>query len=463
MIQEERIRRLGGRTAPRGDYVLYWMQASQREDTNHALEFAVERANDLGLPVLAYFGLTPRYPDANLRHYAFLLEGLAEVRTALAGRGIGLIVGAGSPDEGAIRLARRAALLVTDRGYVRIERAWRARVAEKAACPVFEVETNAVVPVETASPKEEYMAATLRPKIKRLLPRFLVPLSRRPVRRKRVEWDIASVSLPPGGLVPPRFPADRSVKPTQAYRGGTTRAREWLDRFIAEDLAGYDHDRSDPRRDRGSRLSPYLHFGQISPLAVALAARKVRGAGTEAFLEELIVRRELSLNFVFYNPRYDDYSCLPDWCRKTLAEHAADKREATYSLEALESGRTHDPYWNAAQREMVCQGRMHNVLRMYWGKRLIEWHRRPGEAFRRALYLNNKYELDGRDPNAFAGVAWCFGKHDRPWPEQPAFGKVRSMKASGLDRKYDMAQYVRRVDQACAALRTRQAEIPGRR
>ncbi len=462
MIPKERIQRLGGGASSRGDYVLYWMQASQREDTNHALEFAVERANDLNLPVLAYFGLTPRYPEANLRHYAFMLEGLAEVRNDLAGRGVGLVIRAGSPDEGAVRLSRRAALLVTDRGYVRVERAWRARVAEKAACPVFQVETNAIVPVEAASPKEEYMAATLRPKVRRLLPKFLVPLGRRTLRRKRVEWDIASITLPPGG-VPPRFAVDRSVKPTTAYKGGTSPAKEWLERFIAEDLARYDRERSDPGRDRGSRLSPYLHFGQISPLAVALAARKVRGPGTEAFLEELIVRRELSLNFVFYNARYDDYACLPDWCRRTLAEHSGDKREGAYSLEALESGRTHDPYWNAAQLEMACLGRMHNVLRMYWGKKLLEWHRRPREAFRRALYLNNKYELDGRDPNAFAGVAWCFGKHDRPWPEQPAFGKVRSMKAAGLDRKYDMARYVRRVDQACAALRTRPPEIPERR
>jgi deoxyribodipyrimidine photo-lyase len=463
MIQEERIRRLGGGTSRRGDYVLYWMQASQREDTNHALEFAVERANDLNLPVLVYFGLTPDYPEANLRHYVFMLEGLAEVRKALAERGIGMVVRSGPPDAGAVRLSRRAALLVTDRGYVRVERAWRARVAERASCPVFQVETNAVVPVETASSKEEYMAATLRPKIRRLLPKFLVPLKRRAVRRKRANWDIPTISLPEPGHVPARFPRDRSVEPTRAYAGGTSRAREWLDRFVADDLARYHKERNDVGRDRGSRLSPYLHFGQVSPLAVALAAGAVRGPGTAAFLEQLIVRRELSLNFVFYNAGYDDFSCLPDWCRRTLAEHARDKREASYPLEALEAGRTHDPYWNAAQKEMVCLGRMHNVLRMYWGKKLLEWHRRPREAFRRALHLNNKYELDGRGPNAFAGVAWCFGKHDRPWPERPAFGKVRSMTAAGLDRKYDMARYVRRVDQACAALEIRRPKNPERR
>jgi deoxyribodipyrimidine photo-lyase len=451
MIHKERVKHLGGGAASRGDYVLYWMQASQREDTNHALEYAVDEANTRRLPVLVYFGLTAHYPEANLRHYAFMLEGLAEVQRSLEERGMGMVIRAESPEEGAIRMSRRAALLVTDRGYVRQERIWRRRAAEGAACPVIQVETNTIVPVEDASPKEEYSAATFRPKIRRLLPKYLLPLRRRDVARKFLDWGFESIALKEGGLLPPDLPIDRSVEPSPVYRGGISRGQELLKLFIQRKLERYAESRSDPGLDLGSHMSPYFHFGQVSPLAVALAIRASRLPGTGVFLEELIVRRELSMNFVFYNPHYDTYACLPEWCRRSLAEHARDAREASYTLEELKSGRTHDPYWNAAQKEMACLGRMHNTLRMYWGKKLLEWHRRPEEAFRLALRLNNAFELDGRDPNGFAGVAWCFGKHDRPWPEQPAFGKVRSMKASGLERKYDMARYLRRVDQACAA------------
>ena len=453
MIHQERIKPLGGGTSSKGDYVLYWMQASQREADNHALEYAVEQANARGLPVLAYFGLTPDYPEANLRHYAFMLEGLAETKRALEERGISLVVRAESPDTGAAALSRRAALLVADRGYVRLERQWRTRVAARSACPVHEVETNAVVPVEAASSKEEYSAATLRPKIRRLLRTYFAPLRRRPLGKKRLKWDFESLDLSDPSRTLSRLRIDRSVGPTTAYRGGASAARRWLDRFVSSDLKRYHESRSDPGHDLGSRLSPYLHFGQISPAAVLRAAARAGGRGMEKFLEELIVRRELSLNFVFYNERYDSYSGLPDWCRRTLEAHRRDRREAAYSPAELEAARTHDPYWNAAQREMTCLGRMHNTLRMYWGKRLLQWTARPEDAFRLALRLNNKYELDGRDPNSFASVAWCFGKHDRPWPERPVFGMVRSMTASGLERKYDMLGYTRRVEQACAAAR----------
>jgi deoxyribodipyrimidine photo-lyase len=196
-------------------------------------------------------------------------------------------------------------------------------------------------------------------------------------------------------------------------------------------------------------MSPYLHFGQISPLYIALQIRKARGinkANKEAYLEELIVRRELSMNYCYYNPEYDSYSGLPDWAKKTLKAHRGDKREYVYSIEDLEDAQTHDPYWNAAQREMVLTGKMHNYMRMYWGKKLIEWSATPEQAFKCALYLNNRYELDGRDPNSFTGVAWCFGKHDRPWSERPIFGSVRYMNAAGLERKFDMEAYIRKIE-----------------
>ncbi len=195
-------------------------------------------------------------------------------------------------------------------------------------------------------------------------------------------------------------------------------------------------------------MSPYLHFGQISPLYVALqvtGARGIKATNQDAYLEELAVRRELSMNYCLYNPHYDSYEGLPEWAKKTLKAHRKDKREYTYTLKELEEARTHDPYWNAAQKEMVLTGKMHNYMRMYWGKKILEWSVTPEEAFRSAIQLNNKYELDGRDPNSFVGVAWCFGKHDRPWTERPIFGTVRYMNAAGLERKFDMAAYIRKI------------------
>jgi deoxyribodipyrimidine photo-lyase len=222
-----------------------------------------------------------------------------------------------------------------------------------------------------------------------------------------------------------------------------------LDAFIRDKLKHYNDLRNDPGTDYGSQMSPYLHFGQISPLEIALKVRRARGKAKdakEAYLEELIVRRELSMNFVHYNPHYDAYQSLPDWAQKTLKAHEKDHRETIYSLEEFEHARTHDPYWNAAQTEMVDTGKMHNYMRMYWGKKILEWSKTPEKAYRTALSLNNKYELDGRDPNGFTGVAWCFGKHDRAWPERPIFGKIRYMNAAGLRRKFDIEAYVRRVE-----------------
>jgi deoxyribodipyrimidine photo-lyase len=193
-------------------------------------------------------------------------------------------------------------------------------------------------------------------------------------------------------------------------------------------------------------MSPYLHFGQISPLYIALKVSKTRSLGAEAFFEELIIRRELSMNFVFYNEKYDSFKSIPDWAKKTLRAHQKDRRPYLYSPKELENAGTHDPYWNAAQKEMVITGKMHGYMRMYWGKKILEWSKTPEEAFKVALYLNNKYELDGRDPNGFIGVAWCFGKHDRPWGERAIFGNVRYMNDKGLKRKFDADKYVKMME-----------------
>lgn len=429
----------------RGSYVLYWMQASQRATYNHALEFSILKANELRRPVVVFFGITDHFPEANLRHYAFMLEGLKEVKERLRERGIQMVIRHQSPELGAIQMARNASLVVVDRGYLRIQRQWRDYVAKRIEVPLIQVESDVIVPVEEASSKEEYSAATLRTKIYKKLSYFLNPLTERDPDVSSLSMEFSSFEIGEVEKALSRLQIDRSVKKVTSFRGGTQEALKHLELFLDEKLDDYAEFRNDPTRDGLSHLSPYLHFGQISPLYIALKVNQTDSPGKEAFLEELIVRRELSMNFIFYNAQYDSFEGLPGWAKRTLKTHQKDKRPYLYTPEELERGETHDPYWNAAQKEMVLTGKMHGYMRMYWGKKILEWVRSPEEAFRIALYLNNKYELDGRDPNGFAGVAWCFGKHDRPWAERAIFGTVRYMNDRGLKRKFDAEGYVKKI------------------
>lgn len=450
MIQESRVRRLNDGPVRTGEYVLYWMQQSQRAEYNHALEYAVDRANELDLPLVVFFGITGSFPGANERNLTFMLEGLRGTREALARRGIGFTARLVSPERGAAELGARAAMAVTDRGYLRIQKKWRAAAARRLPCLLVQVESDVVVPVESASPKEEYSAGTFRPKITRLLHAYLVRLRKRRLGRPSIP------AAPPGedmddipGIVR-RLRADRSVSSVAALRGGTAEAGKKLSRFIKEKLDRFDELRNDPGEECLSGMAPYLHFGQISPLRVALAVLESGSPGRDRYLEELVVRRELAMNFVHYNESYDSYESLPAWARGTLAKHRRDRRPHLYSDRELESAATGDRYWNAAQLEMVRTGTMHGYMRMYWGKKILEWSGDPREAHATALCLNNRYSMDGRDPNSFAGVAWCFGKHDRPWAEREIFGTVRYMNARGLERKFDMERYCRRVEEGGA-------------
>lgn len=449
MIHHERIQTLKDRPPRRGRYVLYWMQQAQRAACNHALEFAVRRADELRLPVLAAFGVTQRFPGANERHYAFMLEGLRETQSALRERGIRLVIRARPPLQLIPELARDAALLVTDRGYLRLQRDWRGKVADAAPCRAVQVETDVVVPVQTASDEEEYAARTLRPKIHRHLDRFLTPLEEGAPQRDSLDLEPDGLDLHDVDAALEALRLSRAARRVDTFRGGTAEARRLLQEFVSERLDDYAEKARDPAAGCASHVSPYLHFGQVSPLEMALAVRDAKGVSAdskEAYLEELIVRRELSMNFCLYNPHYDSPECLPAWARETLRQHADDEREYTYSRAELEGARTHDPWWNAAQRQVASTGKMHGYMRMYWGKKILEWSPRPEDAYRLALELNNTYELDGRDPNGYAGVAWCFGKHDQGWAEREVFGKVRWMSARGLERKFDMGAYLRRVD-----------------
>lgn len=445
MIQVQRIHALNSIPAGGGEYVLYWMQQAQRAEFNHALEHAACQANALQQPLVVCFALTS-YPEANLRHYRFMLEGLRDVRGQLAKRGIPFCVRRGAPADVVQELARKASLLVADVGYTRIQKQWRRDAAGRAACRMEAVETDVIVPVQEVSDHEEFGARTIRPKIHRILPLYLEPLRKVPVKYPFSGKPPASLSLEDIDAVCAGLKTDASVKPSSRFAGGSHAARKQLSKFIAQHLDEYHENSSDPVLDACSHMSPYLHFGQISPLDMALQISESDAprAAKDACLEQLIVRRELSMNFCWYNPEYDKYDSLPAWALKTMGEHAKDRREHVYMREQWEAAATHDPYWNAAQREMVRTGFMHNYMRMYWGKKILEWSRTPEDAFETALHLNNKYELDGRDPNGFAGVSWCFGRHDRAWTERPVFGKIRCMNANGLKRKFDIEAYVER-------------------
>ncbi len=447
MIQEERIEKLNDRKPVNGRYVLYWMQQSQRSEYNHALEYSIRYANRIKKTVIAVFGLTPDYPEANLRHYRFMLEGLKETEENLKNRGIRLAVLLKSPDDAALSLSEDASAVICDFGYTRIQRQWRKRVSERTICPVIQVESDIIIPVRTASPKSEYSAKTLRDKINKVIYRYLEPLEKTNPEIPSVSFKIASEKTENIDKLLKKLSVDISVKPSDFFKGGYDNAIKRFSFFSDNRLENYGEKSNHPDLDYVSCISPYLHFGQVSPLDIALRIIDIKGAAP--FLEQLIIRRELAVNHVYYNSNYDSYETIPGWAKISLEKHKYDFKPHLYTIDELESASTHDPYWNAAMKEMLVTGYMHNYMRMYWGKKIIEWSRTPREAYRNILYLNNRYFLDGRDPNSFTGVNWLFGLHDRGWKEREIFGKTRYMSLSGLERKFNIKNYVNRINSYC--------------
>jgi deoxyribodipyrimidine photo-lyase len=450
MIHESRVRILNDKPVlPDKPFVLYWMQQSQRTLTNHALEAAALKANKLSKPLVVCFGLMDDYPEATERHYAFMLQGLRDVARALKDRGIRFVVHRGEPKDAAVRFAKDAACVVVDRGYLRHLRRWRDHVADTIACRLVEIDTDVVVPIEAASNKHEIAARTIRPKIHRIWNDYLHPLKPAALTHSSLKLKIESdVELSDVDAALKSIRCDRGVKTSATFTGGEVEAQRRLAAFVQQKLKGYAEGRNEPADGWTSGLSPYLQYGQISPIDMALAARSAtRGEASDkdSFVEELIVRRELSHNFCVHHPDYDRFEALPGWARASLAKHAADKREYVYTYAQLEAAQTHDRYWNAAQTEMVNTGYMHNYMRMYWAKKILEWTPRPQDAFDIALKLNNRFLLDGLNANSYGNVGWTFGLFDRPWGERPIFGVVRYMNAAGLERKFDIERYVRKV------------------
>jgi len=428
-------------------YIIYWMQSAQRVKENPALNYAVSKANDLEVPLIVFFNLSDQFPDANLRHYYFMLEGLKDVKSELNERGIGFVIKKGKPADNLKPLTKKAIMLISERGYLNQERSWRKQVAQVIDCRFILINTNTIVPVDIATDKEEYAAYTIRKKIKNKIERFVNEIQLEKLKINSLRNEFKSIKLNNIEQILSELKIDSSVKRSPIFKGGSKKAVSMLDEFINNKLELYEEYGSSPDHNVTSKLSPYLHFGQISPSYIY---KKIKETSIEAedFLEQLIVRRELSFNFVYFNNNYNTQlsEILPDWAIETLNQHNEDKREYLYSLDELENYNTHDEYWNAAQKEMVLSGYMNGYMRMYWGKKILEWTSDPQKAFEITLFLNNKYFLDGRDPNSYAGVAWIFGKHDRAWKERKIYGKVRYMNKAGLDRKFNMEKYLKKVD-----------------
>jgi deoxyribodipyrimidine photo-lyase len=437
------VRRRGEPDAD-GAAVIYWMQRAQRASDNPALDVAIDAANLLRKPLVVFFGLNPFVERANLRHYTFLAEGLADVARGVAGRGATFVLRAHPHHRLAPFLDEiRPALVVGDENPLRQTEAWRAAVADLVRVPLWTVDADVVVPTALLE-TEQYAARTIRPRIHRQLAAYLVETPE-PSALVRGFTVTSPIAAPASTAILDGLPIDRSVGAVETFHGGTSAARDALDRFIQGALAHYDEDRNHPERPGTSMLSPYLHFGHIGPREVARAI--LRSGAPEpsvtAFIEQLVVRRELAVNFVRFNASYDRLDGCESWARQTLRRHSLDAREHIYTASEFEAAATADPLWNAAQRQMVTTGWMHNYVRMYWGKKILEWSASPAEAFATAVALNDRYEVDGRDPNGFTNIAWSIGgKHDRPWPERRVYGTIRSMSFASTSRKFDAARYI---------------------
>ena len=428
--------------------VVYWMQRAMRIHENPALDVAIEAANLLDLPVVVYFQVIPNYPHANLRHYHFLQQGLRDVEEDAAERAVGFVVRRPPATLEGFLSEVGAAMVVGDENPCREPERWRKVLSARLHIPFWTVDADVVVPSRVFD-RTFVLLHHFRPHLKRELPKYLVAHKKiKPHRAWKKPKQLENWQLEED-ITQGFTKLDRRIGPVDSFTGGTHAALKRLKEFAGKELKDYDDTRNHPEVRGTSRLSPYLHFGNIGPLTIAMAVRKAAADGkashetAEKFLDELIGWRELAVLFVRHEPNYDNWECAAPWARKTLLEHARDPRPGRYTFDHLERAATGDELWNAAQREMVETGWMHNTMRMYWGKKILEWAPDPATAFDWAVVLNDRYELDGRDPNGYAGIAWAIvGRHDRPWFDRPIFGLVRTMTAASTAKKFDARQYI---------------------
>lgn len=427
--------------------VLYWMSRDQRSKDNWSLIYAQKLAIELKQPLLVTFCLVPDFLGASIRHYDFMLQGLKEVKTNLEYLNIPFILLTGFPEIKIPELISKYNIsqVITDFDPLKIKQNWKLKVHNEVDIPFYEVDSHNIIPCWLVSKKQEFGAYTLRPKIEKKLMEFLVDypaMIKHPFTCEELnlpdDFDninhLLKVSSYPGVV--------NWIKPGESWANLTFCA------FKEEKLANYAKFKNDPTKDVLSNLSIYLHFGQISAQRIAVNVERLMmdEEAKKSFLEELIVRRELSDNYCYYNQNYDSFAGFPQWAQLTITDHKNDPRDYIYSLEEFESAKTHDPLWNAAQQEMVITGKMHGYMRMYWAKKILEWTTGVQEAQQICIYLNDKYELDGRDPNGYTGIAWSIGGvHDRAWPSKAIFGKIRYMNYNGCKRKFKVNDYISKI------------------
>ena len=454
-VEPERITQLN-QVADRsgGQYILYWAQMNRRVEGNHGLLYAVELANTVGVAVLFYEGLTCTYPSANDRLHTFILAAVPETAKRLKKAGIGYVFylrrTQADRNDVLYELAKKAVAVVSDDYPTFIARTHNSSVPGKLDCPYYVVDSSCVVPMSQI-PVRQYGAYTIRPKITRLLPKYLKPADELRVRHRFT----APIPNFHTAVTPDAIPKlvmscaiDHSVPPSLSFEGGAVGAEKLLDHFLRKNLSRYAQGRNEPSEHATSHMSPYLHFGQISSLEIALKIKEYaqrHKIPADEYLEELIVRRELAFNYARFVSAPGSLKNLPDWCQKNMQQHARDERDPSYTAKQLMQGETYDELWNATQKEMLLRGKIHGYYRMYWGKKIIEWTRHYQQAADLMIEIHERYALDGRDPNTYTNILWCFGLHDRPWPERPVFGKMRYMSLEGMKRKTDTAAYIREI------------------
>lgn len=446
--------------------VVYWMERDMRMNDNWALLFAQSLAIKYKMPLAVVYVLQPAFLETTERAFRFIQKGLRETEKLLKEKNIPFYLLPGPPEKVIPKFAHQynVTKIVTDFNPLNNINHSKNAVAQRLRASFYEVDAHNIVPARIVSVKQEFGAYTIRPKIHRLLHEFLdefPPVRKHPFKWTfpvpEIDWKRSNKSLK----------IDRTVKEVDWIHPGEKAANNSMKEFLRKRLQSYGVDRNDPVKNGQSNLSPYLHFGHLAPQRVALellrsskkniqeiVLKRKNGSAEnngneEAFLEELIVRRELSDNFTHYNKKYETFEGFPAWAKLSINEHRGDKREYLYSLKQFELARTHDELWNAAQHQMVTTGKMHGYMRMYWAKKILEWTRSPEEAMMIAIHLNDKYELDGRDPNGYAGIAWSIGGvHDRAWFDRPVFGKIRYMNYNGCKNKFDVDLYIKQVTES---------------
>ncbi|XP_077343744.1 deoxyribodipyrimidine photo-lyase-like [Lithobates pipiens] len=429
--------------------IVYWMSRDQRVEDNWAFLYAQRLAVKQKLPLHVVFCLVPKFLEATIRHYGFMLKGLKEVAEDCKELNIPFHLLIGYAKDVLPDFVKKHSIcgVVADFSPLRVPMQWVKDVSERLPknVPLVQVDAHNIVPCWVASVKQEYGARTIRRKIHDQLSQFLTefpPVIKHPhdstFKAEPIDWEKCYASLE----------VDRTVKEVEWAKPGSKAGVDMLEVFITQRLKSFNADRNNPNHKALSNLSPWFHFGQLSVQRAILEVQKYRSKykeSVDSFVEEAVVRRELADNFCYYNKNYDKVEGAYDWAKNTLKVHEKDKRTHIYSLEKLENGKTHDPLWNAAQLQMVHEGKMHGFLRMYWAKKILEWTNSPEEALKFTIYLNDRYELDGRDPNGYVGCMWSIcGIHDQGWAERAVFGKIRYMNYQGCKRKFDVAQFERR-------------------